>query len=82
MKTLFVIVKDFDVNIFSVHGPISDDTSITKLVCDAQDAGRKINCEVTSAYKSISEVRASVEKNLGLRFSEEPVIELVFRNIV
>ncbi|EMK6961886.1 hypothetical protein V9J82_003180 [Vibrio cholerae] len=74
MKTFFVIVKDFDKGIFSVQGPVSDDTAITKLVCDAQDAGRKINCESTNTYNSIGELRASVEKSLGLQFSEESVL--------
>lgn len=74
MKKFFVIVKDFDKGIFSVQGPVSDDTEITKLVCDAQNSGRNINCEATSAYKSISELKVSVEKNSGLKFSEESVL--------
>ncbi|HHY0523222.1 TPA: hypothetical protein ACVU5K_005030 [Vibrio parahaemolyticus] len=74
MTTFFVVVKDLDKGIFSVHGPVTDDTAITKLVCDAQDTGRQINCEATSAYKSVSELRVSVEKSLGLKFSEESVL--------
>ncbi|ELA9340926.1 hypothetical protein QTV34_000181 [Vibrio parahaemolyticus] len=74
MKTFFVIVKDLDKGTFSVQGPVSDDTEITKLVCDAQDSGRKLYCETTSAYKSISELRVSVETSLRLKFSEESVL--------
>ncbi|HDM8047757.1 hypothetical protein J0676_05925 [Vibrio sp. Vb2880] len=74
MQSFFVIVKDFDKGTFSVEGPMVDDTRIINQVCEVQNTGRRVNCEATKAYKSIEELRISVEKNLNLKYSEDSVL--------
>lgn len=43
-KPYFVVVKDDDRRVFSVHGPMSDDRAITDAAVRAQVAGRHVNC--------------------------------------
>ncbi|ELV8552504.1 hypothetical protein QNE49_000114 [Vibrio fluvialis] len=62
MQSFFVIVKDLDKGTFSVEGPMTDDTKIINQVCEIQDSGRRVFCETTNAYKSIEELKISVEK--------------------
>lgn len=39
-----IIVSDHDRKFISVHGPMTDDTEINRMVCEAQETGRNINC--------------------------------------
>ncbi len=48
-KTFCLIVVDRDRNVFSVHGPMLDDTELTEAVVQAQRNGRSINCHSVPA---------------------------------
>ena len=43
-REFLLVVTDRDKNIFTVEGPMSDDTRWIEAVCAAQDAGRRVNC--------------------------------------
>jgi hypothetical protein len=44
-----VLVTDADQKIFSLHGPMSDDTDWTNKVVAAQKLGRNVNCSTIPA---------------------------------
>ncbi len=40
----FLVIVDDDRNVYTVVGPMTDDTDWNKRVCDAQDHGRGVRC--------------------------------------
>jgi hypothetical protein len=57
-KPFCIVVSDRDRNVFSVHGPMTDDREITNQVVEAQESGRAVNCSTSSA-DSVEEAAAS-----------------------
>jgi hypothetical protein len=44
IEPFFLIVADRDQGVFSVEGPMTDDTQWNSAVCRAQETGRQVNC--------------------------------------
>jgi hypothetical protein len=56
-----LVVVDRDKGVFTVEGPMTDDTSWNAAVVKAQDAGRDINCHVPGGVSrsSLAAAKAS-----------------------
>ena len=68
-----MIVIDRDKRVFNVLGPMTDDRVIGQAVCDAQDAGRQVNCH-TIKDKSRESLIESYGRDSGFKFTEEPIV--------
>ena len=63
-KSVYVIVRDHDRKVFSVHGPMSDDAMIAPLVHAAQDAGRVMDYSSTTT-SNIENVTKKAARDSG-----------------
>jgi hypothetical protein len=57
MKSWWVLVTDSDKNLFSLRGPMSDDTELTNEVAAAQGRGQKVTCSTIPASEDASAIR-------------------------
>lgn len=69
--SFYLVVTDADQKVFTVVGPMTDDSSWNKCVCDAQDAGRKVNCFTPGPGQSKDEIIAGVRKQLRFEYAEQ-----------
>lgn len=68
IEPFFLIVADRDQGVFSVEGPMTDDTLWNSAVCRAQESGRQVNC-----YSAGSDRQAAIaeyRQSYGLRLVE------------
>jgi hypothetical protein len=63
--TFFLTIADWDRNVFTVEGPMTDDTPWTKAVRRLQATGRKVNTAI--GHDRAQEMRV-YEQGHGLRF--------------
>ncbi len=61
----FVVVDD-DAHLFSILGPMSDDTPWNKRVCDAQEKGRSVRCYTADRSKPKQKIIDESSANLVL----------------
>ena len=59
-----LVIKDEDAKVFSVVGPMKDDTSWTKRVVAAQKAGREVRC-FTAGSVDRDEIVAGMKAQFG-----------------
>lgn len=64
-KTFLLVIKDDDARVFSVEGPMLDDTPWINRVVAAQKSGRSVRCETPSASLSKAEVVAQMKATFG-----------------
>lgn len=60
-KMFYVILKDFDRKIFSICGPVSDDTPYNFRTVEIQNSGRNVNCEACEVGETN---KASIRSNM------------------
>lgn len=58
----FLVLKDEDRGLFSVVGPMIDDTPWNNRVCQAQDQGRQVGCFTPGASQTREQVIANVQQ--------------------
>ncbi len=63
-RSFFIVVRDHDRKLFSIHGPVSDDAMIKTLVAEAQQTGRVIDC-LNGGSSSIENVTKKVVRDSG-----------------
>jgi hypothetical protein len=59
--------------VFSVVGPMTDDTSWNKRVCDAQDQGRGVRCYTPGRSQTRDEVIRGAEQ-MGLEYMSDVLV--------
>jgi hypothetical protein len=64
-QPFLLVVTDRDRGVFTIEGPMSDDTQWNSAVVAAQEAGRQINCH-TPGPGTKEQVAHSVASELGL----------------
>lgn len=73
-RTFWLIVKDADRGCFNLVGPMTDDRPWNKAVCAAQDRGRAVTCTASEKQLDRDEMIQRSAGQLGLRFTEEPIV--------
>jgi hypothetical protein len=74
IEPFYLVVKDMDKGVFTVVGPMTDDTSWTHRICQAQDAGRQVTCYTAGRGQSKAQIIGTAERELGLQYINENVI--------
>ena len=73
-KTFYLFLVDDDNKIFSVEGPMSDDTGWIERVVKEKDKGRNVKCFTPSeTYPLEYSIKSYIEQT-GYRCSEDSVI--------
>jgi hypothetical protein len=67
----FLVLKDEDRDLFTVVGPMTDDTPWINRVCQAQDQGRQVRCFTPGASQTREQVIANVKQELKLKYTDE-----------
>jgi hypothetical protein len=75
VEPFFLIIADRDAGVFTVEGPMTDDTEWVVAVCDAQQAGRRVNC--STAGPDRARAAAAYAQTLGLRLAPAGSIVVV-----
>jgi hypothetical protein len=65
IEPFLLVVVDDDRHVFSVAGPMTDDTAWNKCVSDAQDRGRRIRCYTPGRSETRDQVIRAAEE-MGL----------------
>jgi hypothetical protein len=71
VEPFLLVLKDEDRSIFTVVGPMSDDTSWNDRVCNAQAQKRQVTCYTADHTLSRDQVIVEVARSLGLRYVDE-----------
>jgi hypothetical protein len=69
-KFFYLIVTNPVTKQFNIHGPMSDDKIWSKLVHEAQEKGKNVNCQAIHDQLSKKLVIQYVTTNLGLEFTK------------
>lgn len=73
IEPFLLVIVDDDRRVFSVVGPMSDDTDWNKRVCDAQDRGRGVRC-YTPGRSQTREQAISAAEQMGLKYTSDVVL--------
>lgn len=71
IEPFFLVIKDEDESIFTVIGPMTDDTRWIRRVNAAQRQGRKVLCFDDKRLSSRERIIAETAETLGLCYTEE-----------
>ncbi len=74
VEPFLLVLKDQDRKIFTVVGPMNDDTPWIDRVSRAQAQKREVTCYTADRALSRDQVIAEAERSLGLRYVEEVFI--------
>ncbi|MBF6650211.1 hypothetical protein [Methylobacter sp. BlB1] len=74
IEAFYLIVTDRDKKVFNIVGPMTDDTSWNKKVCECQDQGRHINCQTVSRALSREELISRIAMQLDLKYTDDPIL--------
>lgn len=66
-----LVIKDEDRGLFTIVGPMTDDTPWNHRVCQAQDKGRQVRCFTAGSNQTRDQVIADVQHQLGLKYTDE-----------
>src|SRR5919106_111661 len=69
-EPFLLAVVDEDKGVFTIEGPMIDDTPWNHAVCCAQNAGRHVRCFTTRPNRT--EARAKLQRSYGWLLSEKP----------
>lgn len=67
----YLVLKDEDRGLFTVVGPLTDDTRWNDRVCRAQEVGRKIRCFTPARERTRESIIRSVREQLQLEYTDE-----------
>lgn len=70
IQEFFIIVADSDKKIFSVLGPMTDDTKITEEVVLCQERGQNVNCHTPGRGQSREQIIDNYSRQFGFTYSE------------
>ena len=70
VEPFYLVIVDDDRNLFSVHGPMFDDTGWNSRVCQAQERGRRVRCYTLGSGQTRDQV-VNGAKDLGLTETSE-----------
>jgi hypothetical protein len=73
IEPFHLVVVDDDRRLFSVVGPMTDDTDWNRRVCDAQDKGRQVRCYTPGRGRTREQVVAGA-KTMGLTGTSEALL--------
>ncbi|MCZ7682413.1 MAG: hypothetical protein M5U28_27940 [Sandaracinaceae bacterium] len=74
-KQFYVYVVDEDRGLFTIRGPMRDDTAITDRVSDAQDAGRRMHCFSRDLdAKTLEALVREYEVQTGLKYTTDALV--------
>jgi hypothetical protein len=73
IEPFLLVIVDDDRHVFSVVGPMSDDTDWNKRVCDAQVRGRGVRCYTPGRSQTHEQVVRGAEQ-LGLRYTSDVIL--------
>lgn len=71
IEPFYLVLKDMDKGVFTVVGPMVDDTNWNHRVCEAQDSGRHVACYTAGPGQSRQQIVSNVEDQLKLRYTDE-----------
>jgi hypothetical protein len=69
----FLVIVDDDRHVFSVVGPLTDDTNWNKRVCDAQDQGRGVRCYTPGPSQTREQVIQGAQQ-MGLQLASNVIV--------
>lgn len=71
VEPFLLVLKDEDKGIFTVVGPMTDDTPWIDRISKAQERKRQVTCYTADRALSRAEVIANAERFLKLRYVDE-----------
>ena len=71
INSFFLVLKDEDHGLFTVVGPMTDDTQWNNRVCQAQNNGRLVRCFSAEASHTKDQVITNVRQELKLKYTDE-----------
>ncbi len=66
-----LVLKDEDRGLFTIVGPMTDDTHWNQRVCQAQGKGRQVRCFAAESDQTREQVITNVQHQLGLKYTDE-----------
>lgn len=73
IEPFFLVIVDDDRHLFSVEGPMSDDTGWINRVTEAQERGRRVRCYDAGRGQTRGQVAAEA-KNMGFTETSEALV--------
>lgn len=70
----YLVIKDEDRSLFTVVGPMTDDTPWNDLVCRAQEAGREVRCFTSGRGQTRESIIRNVREQLRLEYTDEVLV--------
>lgn len=70
MRRYLLILYDRDRELFSIVGPVRDDTKCRQKIRELRERGRDVSCECILADRSRDELIKEVELNTGYLYAE------------
>jgi hypothetical protein len=67
IRPFLIVVIDEDQRLFSIEGPMTDDTSLNAAICRARDEGRAVRCFTTQSDRNDA---IAYQERQGLKFAE------------
>ena len=71
VEPFYLAVVDNDAHVFSIVGPMSDDRSWNKRVCDAQEKGRSVRCYTADRSKPKQQFIDEIQRESRLTYSAD-----------
>ncbi|WP_415896407.1 hypothetical protein ACMXYX_10100 [Neptuniibacter sp. QD72_48] len=74
VEPFYLIITDRDQGVFNIVGPMTDDTSWNKKVCECQNQGRSVNCQTANRAHSCEVLKERVAMQLNLKHTDNPIL--------
>jgi len=74
VSSWWLVVRDGDRNLFSISGPINDDTPYNELVTTLQKGGRNVTIQTIDATKNRAVLIKEVETSLKCKYTESDLL--------
>lgn len=70
-ELLHLVIQDEDRSLFTVVGPMADDTPWIERVCAAQKTGRCVRCSSAGRGQTRESIIRSAREELGFEYTDE-----------
>ncbi len=71
IEPFLLVLKDEDRKVFTVVGPMTDDTPWNHRVCEAQDTGRQVRCFTAGRDQTREQVIAEAQRDWGFEYTDD-----------
>lgn len=74
ISPFFLVLVDDRKKLFTVLGPMTDDTPWNTRVCQAQDRGEHLRCFTAGAGQSRDQIIENIRQDLRLEYTDERLV--------